>query len=116
MPSNFYPLGGTDSDGDGMSDDFENFYGVNDPSADPDGDGMTNLQEFQAGINPVDPSSNLRIRLVTRSGNDFAVTFSLAVTGKTYRLERKDALSDQFWIRSMASPTSHQTRPVRRDN
>ena len=27
----------------------------------------------------------------------FTVTFSLAVVGKIYRLERKDALTDQTW-------------------
>ncbi len=93
----FYPLGGADSDGDGMSDDFETFYGVSDPNADPDGDGLTNLQEFQAGTNPLDPLSTLRIITVARSGSDFTVTFYLAVAGKTYRLERKDALTDAFW-------------------
>ncbi|MGZ5537980.1 MAG: choice-of-anchor Q domain-containing protein, partial [Chthoniobacterales bacterium] len=93
----FYPLGGVDTDGDGMSDDFETFYGVSDPNGDPDGDGLTNLQEFQAGTNPLDPTSGLRIIAVARNGNDFMVTFSLAVAGKSYRLERKDALTDAFW-------------------
>jgi CSLREA domain-containing protein len=46
-------LGGRDSDGDGMSDDFERFYGVNDPGPDPDGDGLTNLEEFRLGLNPL---------------------------------------------------------------
>jgi CSLREA domain-containing protein len=45
--------GGGDSDGDGMSDDFERFYGVSDPNTDPDGDGLTNLQEFKLGLNPL---------------------------------------------------------------
>ncbi len=93
----FYPLGGVDTDGDGMSDDFETFYGVSDPNGDPDGDGLTNLQEFQAGTNPLDPLSALRIIAVARSGNNLTVTFSLAVAGKMYRLERKDALTDAFW-------------------
>jgi hypothetical protein len=90
-------LGGPDSDGDGMSDDFETFFGAIDPNADTDGDGLTNLQEFQAGTNPLDATSNLRIVGVARSGNDFVVTFKFAVTGKTYRLERKDLLSDPTW-------------------
>ena len=89
--------GGIDSDSDGMSDDFENFYGVNDPNLDPDGDGLTNLQEFRAGTNPLDPTSGLRITTIARNGSAFTVTFSLAVAGKAYRLERKDALTDPTW-------------------
>jgi hypothetical protein len=49
---------GLDSDGDGMTDDWELYYGLNpyDPSdaaLDPDGDGKTNLEEFLAGTDPV---------------------------------------------------------------
>jgi CSLREA domain-containing protein len=95
-------LGGPDSDGDGMSDDFEQFYGFNpnnpsDANIDSDGDGLTNFQEFKAGTNPLDPTSGLRITAVSRNGNDFVVTFATALAGKSYRLERKEALTDPTW-------------------
>ena len=64
---------GPDSDGDGMSDEFESFYDFNpndssDGSHDSNGDGLTNAQESQAGTNPVDPNSGLRIIQITKSG------------------------------------------------
>jgi PKD repeat protein len=48
-----------DDDNDGMSDDYENIYEgldpmVDDADQDADGDGATNLEEFEAGTNPVD--------------------------------------------------------------
>ncbi len=47
------PISYLDMDSDGMPDDWEAFYGVDDPYADPDGDGKTNLEEFKAGTNPI---------------------------------------------------------------
>lgn len=49
-------LGFNDTDGDGMKDWYEDFYGlnkaVNDAGEDPDNDGLTNIQEQAAGTNP----------------------------------------------------------------
>ncbi|MGZ4966970.1 MAG: choice-of-anchor Q domain-containing protein, partial [Chthoniobacterales bacterium] len=90
-------LGGSDSDGDGMSDDYELFFGVTDAFADADGDGLTNLDEYYAGTNPLDAASALRIISIMSSGNDIRVSFGIAVLGRTYRLERKDSITDPNW-------------------
>ncbi|MBI3855233.1 MAG: hypothetical protein HY293_06040, partial [Planctomycetes bacterium] len=50
----------TDSDGDGMDDAWEMTHFLSlaqTAGGDPDGDGYTNLQEFQAGTDPMDPLS-----------------------------------------------------------
>src|SRR5690606_32409353 len=49
----------SDTEGDGMGDNFENTHGFNpldpaDASLDADGDGISNLAEFNAGSNPRD--------------------------------------------------------------
>lgn len=51
-----------DSDGDGMHDGWERFYGLavadaSDASADPDGDGVANLGEYALGTSPRDAAS-----------------------------------------------------------
>ena len=48
-----------DDDNDGMTDEFENLYGLNslsntDAGGDVDGDGVTNLEEFTNGTNPTE--------------------------------------------------------------
>ncbi len=95
-------ISGSDADGDGMSDDFEIFYGLNpnnavDANADIDDDGLTNAQEFRAGTNPLDAASGLRTSKVARNGNDLVITFATAVPFRGYRLERKDVLTDSTW-------------------
>lgn len=47
---------GLDSDGDGMTDAFEDYFGLNrlldDSALDTDKDGLTHLEEFRLGLNP----------------------------------------------------------------
>ncbi len=51
-----------DTDGDGMPDWWEiKYFGgptTANPDDDPDGDGLTNLQEYQMGLNPIDPDTD----------------------------------------------------------
>ncbi len=51
------PVTDVDTDGDGMSDEWEEGYGLdphngNDSDQDPDGDGLTNLEEYIADTHP----------------------------------------------------------------
>jgi hypothetical protein len=55
-------------------------------NADPDGDGLNNLAEFQAGTNPTNSQSALRILSAVREGNDIRVTWKTA-GGKTNALQ-----------------------------
>lgn len=64
--------------------------------ADPDGDGWTNAREYIAGTNPNDPSSVLKVTKIQINGNDIQLNFP-TVSGKTYRLERSDTLSEGSW-------------------
>lgn len=56
-PAEAHP--GRDTDGDGMTDDWEIYYGLDpyrdDSQEDPDGDGLTNLEEFLRGTDPLTP-------------------------------------------------------------
>lgn len=52
-----------DSDKDGIPDEWEIVHGLNpnditDAQQDADGDGLTNLEEYRAGSNPLNPDSN----------------------------------------------------------
>lgn len=52
-----------DSDGDGLSDEYETQYGLDpknaaDADEDKDGDGFTNMEEFLAKTDPSDPNSH----------------------------------------------------------
>lgn len=87
----------TDNDGDGMPDEWETFYGLTDPNADPDGDGQTNLQEYINGTNPRDSASYfLGIIAIQVVGNDVVITFN-GVANRAVSLDRKASLLDPVW-------------------
>jgi hypothetical protein len=91
----------TDSDGDGLPNDYESANGLNpndgaDANADSDGDGMTNLQEYISGTDPHSADSVLRVKSVDKSGGDIVVTFP-SVLGKNYTVEQAPDISGP-WV------------------
>ncbi len=99
-------LGGPDTDGDGMDDDWEMAYFSTlsrDGTGDFDGDGLSDLQEFRAGTNPADGSSILRVLTLSTAagqpmtGRRTTVLLWSAVPGRTYRVQFKENV-DAEWI------------------
>ena len=60
-------------------------------SDDADGDGASNLAEFFAGSDPLDPASVFKVTGVAAAGSDIKVRFS-TVTNRAYQLQRRDSL------------------------
>ena len=94
-------LGGPDTDGDGMDDDWEMAYFntlERDGSGDFDHDGASDLDEFRAGTNPTNDSSILRVLRLTTSvdsltGRRSTVLLWSATPGRTYRVQFKSELN-----------------------
>jgi hypothetical protein len=84
---------GFDLDNDSIPDDWENFWDVNNPNADPDNDGLTNLQEFMANTSPHDPASAVKVSRVERTVDGFLKVTWPAVGGVRYRVFSADQLT-----------------------
>ncbi|MBI3192622.1 MAG: chitobiase/beta-hexosaminidase C-terminal domain-containing protein, partial [Pedosphaera parvula] len=73
--------------------------------ADPDSDGANNLQEYVAGTDPLDALSGFRVGLRMAP----VVTWS-SVVNRTYRVLRKDSLSQANW--TVVAPSIVATNSV----
>jgi Tol biopolymer transport system component len=116
-------LGGPDTDGDGMEDDWELAYFSTldrDGSGDFDSDGASDLDEFRAGTNPANDASILQVlRLTTflaAGPNPRRTTVLLwsASPGKTYRVQAKTSLDD-VWTTVGADITASSTTASQTD-
>jgi len=88
-----------DNDLDGIPDQWEQDHGLSPTNAgdamlDFDNDGVTNLGEYQAGTNPNDPSSFLKIeRIVPFAGTNTPVFVRfLAYSNTTYSVQYRNSL------------------------
>jgi hypothetical protein len=92
----------SDTDGDGLSDAWEQQYfggsGAN-PGDDPDGDGMSNLREYRAGTHPTNPQSRFEIVEVKALTTGVQVRWS-SQSNHSYHVRRATTL--------LASPSSYQ--------
>ena len=103
-PDNFTIIkqGAADTDGDGLSDEYEIANGLNrrsaaDASLDSDGDGLTNLQEAQAGTAANNAADKPRVATLTAQTDGSIVLQIATVSGKTYRVEANNAFPSGTW-------------------
>lgn len=77
-----------DSDLDGIPDEWENSYGLDNASSniniDSDGDGFSDIEEYFSGTNPVDSNEHLQLA-GTHTGSQFELQF-VSVSGRNYTI------------------------------
>jgi hypothetical protein len=105
----------TDTDGDGIPDWWEAAYGfdtntTNEADLDLDNDKMSNRAEYIAGTDPADPQSCLKVEPLTGAPSATVISF-LAVSNRTYTLERSEDVGGTSWTR-FADVPAHTTNRV----
>lgn len=88
-----------DSDGDGLTDDFEfQYFGGNSalPGQHSDSDGFTNLEEQWLGTDPTSGTSGLFITSMVKDGASNDVTW-VSRSGLVYELEYASGLENASW-------------------
>jgi Immunoglobulin domain len=113
---------GVDSDGDGVPDSwmaqkFGHPTGLasdrSQAQDDADGDGMSNLHEYLAGTDPLDPQSSLKLRVQSVDPETGRPQFSFtAVAGIDYTLQYSDNLGSGVWHKLNDVPADPTTRIV----
>ena len=112
------PTEDSDSDSDGLPDQFESDHGLNpfdpkDADLDLDKDGMSNYGEYLSGTNPSDPKSVFRIEEVAAAkeeGQPFRFTLKWkSIEGKAYRIEKSYDLNTWTFVKTEVAMTPNNT-------
>lgn len=101
----------TDSDTDGLPDDWEHFYFTNLTQAatgDFDADGASNQAEYLAGTNPVEAASVLRVTDFTRDETGVTLRFNFAAS-RNYTVDCSSDL--QNWSSLTNPPLRYYSAP-----
>ncbi len=82
-----------DEDADNIPDDYERLHDLNpgdaaDALQDSDRDGLSNIEEYEAGTDPRNPASTLRLS-IDEDAEHIHIRFS-AVSGNSYQIEYQD--------------------------
>ena len=90
------PYDSTDTDGDGLPDEYESEHGLNPATSngaemDSDGDGVPDIQEYHMGTHPLDAESAAFSRINRAANGHYRVTFP-TVTGRRYTVESQSTL------------------------
>jgi len=80
---------------------------ISGPDADPDGDGMKNQSEFDAGTNPLDAASALKLQVIP-NGLQATLQFD-GVAAKSYTIQYADELSGAWQPMESIAPLSSDT-------
>jgi len=91
----------TDTDGDGLPDDWElaNKFDpadARDATEDADNDGLSNAEEYLAGTDSHDPASSLRIGFARVNDAGLVLSFE-SVLGRVYRIESSTQIGGAVW-------------------
>jgi hypothetical protein len=82
-----------DFDHDQMPDSWENFFDVNNPTADADADGLSNLAEYFADTSPRNAADTLRIKSIMPTAEGFLAVHWSAKGGVRYRVWSAERLT-----------------------
>ena len=112
-------LQATDTDGDGIPDEWESTYFGSttsaDPNADSDGDTMSNAQEYLAGTDPKDGLSFLKVENIEAAGvaeTQVQIEFN-AVSNRTYSVLFRQDLANGSWSKVSDVVATSTNRLVR---